>query len=156
MKGVIFNLLEQVVTDAHGEAAWNALLDDAGLDGVYAAVGSYPDADLLALVEAGSKRLGVEQVALVRWFGEAALPLLADRYPEFFESHTSLFTFLPTLNDVIHAEVRKLYPEADVPEFGFVATGGEAISMDYRSPRRLCALAEGFVVGAARHFGEEV
>ena len=33
MKGIVFNLLEQVVTDAHGVAAWEDLLDDAGVDG---------------------------------------------------------------------------------------------------------------------------
>lgn len=156
MKGVIFNLLEAVVTEAHGEATWDTLLADTGLDGAYTAVGSYPDADLLALVQAGSTRLGISETDLVRWFGRTAIPLLADRYPQFFEGHHSVTSFLPTLNDVIHAEVRKLYPDADVPEFEFLGGGDDHIRMGYRSPRRLCALAEGFVEGAADRFGEQV
>lgn len=155
MKGVIFNLLEQVVTDAHGVETWEALLDATGLEGTYTAVGSYPDAELLALVGAGSARLGVPENDLVRWFGETSLPLLANRYPQFFEGHTSLATFLPTLNDVIHAEVRKLYPDAVVPVLSFVETGRDRVVMTYDSPRRMCALAEGFIRGAARHFGEQ-
>lgn len=156
MKGVIFNLLESVVTDAHGEQAWEALLDDAGLEGTYTAVGSYPDADLFALVAAGARRFETSEPELVRWFGRSAIPLLAERYPAFFEAHHSVRTFLPTLNDVIHAEVRKLYPEAEVPTFEFVAGSGDSVRMAYRSPRRLCALAEGFIEGAGDHFGEVV
>lgn len=156
VKGVIFNLLEQVVSDAHGPKTWELLLRDTGLDGTYTSIGSYPDEDLLALVRAGSNRLGVAEGDLIRWFGEASLPLLAERYPEFFEDHTSLSTFLPTLNDVIHAEVRKLYPEAVVPVFGFVETTPDRVVMTYDSPRRMCPLAEGFIDGAAEYFDEKV
>ena len=35
MKGVIFNLLEDVVVTTHGSTAWENLLDAAGVDGVY-------------------------------------------------------------------------------------------------------------------------
>ena len=55
----------------------------------------------------------------MRWFGREALPLLADRYPDFFEQHPRHQPFLLTLNRIIHPEVRKLYPGADVPNFEF-------------------------------------
>ena len=35
MKGIVFNLLEEVVTEAYGADAWDSLLDAAGLDGAY-------------------------------------------------------------------------------------------------------------------------
>lgn len=154
MKGIIFNLLEQAVVDEHGPTVWEALLGDTGLDGAWTSVGSYPDDDLLALVSAGARRLDVDQQALIRWFGHTALPLLAQRYGAFFDGHSSLATFLPTLNDVIHAEVRKLYPDAVVPTFDFLEVSSESVVMAYTSPRHLCALAEGFIEGAADHFGE--
>jgi len=44
MKGIVFNLLEQVVVNTHGEAAWDGLLDKTGLTGAYTSLGSYPDA----------------------------------------------------------------------------------------------------------------
>ena len=31
MKGVIFNLVEEIVTDEHGADVWDELLDDAGV-----------------------------------------------------------------------------------------------------------------------------
>jgi hypothetical protein len=63
--------------------------------------------------------------------------------------------FLLTLNDIIHSEVRKLYPGAEVPEFDFDDRDPAYLLLGYRSARRLCALAEGFIIGAAHYYGEE-
>jgi hypothetical protein len=154
MKGVIFNLAEEVVTDAYGEDTWDALLEAADLEGAYTSLGNYPDDDLVKLVEAASSQLGVSGDDVVRTIGEGALPLLADRYPVFFDDHTSTRSFLMTLNDVIHSEVRKLYPGAMVPEFEFDDRDADRLSIWYRSERKLCSLAEGFILGAAAHYGE--
>lgn len=156
MKGVIFNLAEQVVTDAYGADTWDTLLDDAELDGAFTTLGNYPDAQLIAIVDAAAVRLGTSSADVVRIVGQGAIPLLAVRYPAFFTPHTSTRPFLLTLNDIIHPEVRKLYPGAEVPEFGFEEHGADVLNLEYRSHRKLCALAEGFVVGAAQHYGQTV
>lgn len=156
MKGVIFNLAEQVVTDTYGPDTWDQLLDEAGLDGAFTSLGNYPDEQLMALVDAAAARLGVEPAAVVRLIGEGALPLLAVRYPGFFSPHESTRPFLLTLNDIIHPEVRKLYLGADVPEFDFEQQGDAVLLLTYRSRRRLCALAEGFIAGAATHYRQAV
>lgn len=161
MKGIIFNLLEEVLTEEYGEEAWDETLDTAGLEGSYTSLGNYRDQEFLALLEALPKREGMDQRELLRWFGRASIPLLADRYPTFFKGHASTRSFLLTLNDIIHPEVRKLYPGADVPVFDFSPVSGQEVGEDalvigYRSPRHLCALAEGFIEGAGRHFGEQL
>jgi hypothetical protein len=60
------------------------------------------------------------------------------------------------VNNIIHPEVRKIYAGADVPIFDFQDAADGALLMGYHSARKLCALAEGFVEGAARHYGETV
>src|SRR5687767_11256813 len=147
MKGIIFNLAEEVISDRFGEDVWDELLDAAGLDGVYTALGNYSDEELTKLVAAGAAKLGSPPEDVLRLLGEGAFPLLATRYPVFVQPHTGTHDFLLTLNDVIHSEVRKLYPGVDVPEFGFDDTEPNALSLTYRSQRRLCALAEGFILG---------
>jgi hypothetical protein len=52
MKGIVFNLLEEVVRRAYGEDTWDTLLEAAGLDGVYTSLGNYPHEELLQLVTA--------------------------------------------------------------------------------------------------------
>jgi hypothetical protein len=156
MKGIVFNLLEEVVSREYGEDTWDKLLDAAKLDGVYTSLGSYEDGDLGALVRAASAVLELPPDAIVRWFGREALPLLANAYPQFFAPHTSTRSFVFTLNDIIHPEVRKLYPGADVPVFDYLPSSNGTLAMGYSSPRKLCAFAEGLIEGAAAHYGETV
>jgi len=156
MKGIVFNLLEQAVVQAHGEPTWEALLDAAGLDGVYTSLGSYPDEHLFLLFGAASEALDTPPNDVVRWFGRNAMSLFAGRYPHLFTGHAETRSFVLTLNDIIHPEVRKLYPGAVVPEFAFDASDPDALLMDYYSPRKLCAFAEGLLLGAADHYGETI
>jgi predicted hydrocarbon binding protein len=156
MKGIIFNLLEDVVIKSHGEETWEKLLSAASLDGAYTSLGSYPDEHIQALVGEAARALGLSPYEVLRWFGQQAIPLLVERYPPFFTAHDSARPFVLSVNSIIHPEVRKIYPGADVPTFEFRDAPGGALMMGYRSPRKLCALAQGFTEGAATHYGETV
>lgn len=156
MKGIIFNLLEQVVTESHSEDEWDALLDDADLGGAYTSLGNYDDEELVALLTAATDRWDQPLDDVLRWFGRTAMPILASDYPTFFEGHETLASFLATINDVVHAEVTKLYPDAVVPVFGFEEGSAGEVRLVYTSARHLCPLAEGFIAGAADRFGETV
>lgn len=156
MKGIIFNLLETLVTDARGEEEWDEILDASGLAGTYTALGTYPDADLSTLVSTVAERWKWPADDVLRWFGQSAMPQLAASYSTFFTGHDSVTTFLPTINDVIHAEVKKLYPEAETPTFDVSVGADDTVTLAYGSARQLCALAEGFVLGAADQFHESV
>ena len=89
MKGIVFNLLEQLVARDYGEDTWDALLDAGGLGGAYTSLGSYPDEDLTKLVSAASGALEMSVDDVVFWFGRGALPLFAGRNPQLFEPHAS-------------------------------------------------------------------
>ncbi len=156
VKGIVFNLLGDLVRREFGDDVWDDLIDAAGANGAYTSLGSYPDAEMMRLVAAASTALDRPAADILRWFGRGAMPMLAQKYPGFFHRTGSTRRFLLTLNDIIHPEVRKLYPGADVPTFYFRPSTGDAIVMEYRSARTLCALAEGFVFGAADYFDEDV
>jgi hypothetical protein len=156
MKGIIFNLLEEVVVSNYGEDTWDQLLTTTALDGAYTSLGSYPDEQIQELVGAASQMLGLTPFEVLRWFGRQAIPLLFHRYPGFFSSQPSTRPFVLSVNNIIHPEVRKVYPGADVPTFEFQDELDGGLLMGYLSPRRLCALAQGFIEGAATHYGETV
>lgn len=155
MKGIVFNLLEEVVCRQYGDDTWDRLLDAAGDDGVYTSLGSYPDDKIFALIAVAATTLGQPPEDVLRWFGRQSMPLLAERYPSFFIGLSGTRPFLLTLNEIIHPEVRKLYPGAYVPHFDFDSRSPDVLLMGYHSERKLCALAHGFIEGAADHFGEE-
>ena len=154
MKGIIFSLVEDAIVSDHGEATWDRLLTDTGLSGVYTALGNYPTDELVALVDAGSKTLDLPPDELLRTIGPHAVRGLVARYPQFVAPHDSVRPFLLTLNDVIHAEVRKLHPDARPPDFWFEDDDPDLLVVHYQSERRLCALAVGMIEGAADHFGQ--
>lgn len=154
MKGIIFNLLEEVVIGRHGEAAWDECLDATGLQGAYTSLGGYPDGELGMLVQQFAATLGLTQDDCLRWFGREAMPLLAARYPGFFSGHKTTLSFLVSVNSIIHPEVRKIHPGAQCPVFRFEDLADGGMLLGYQSPRRLCFLAQGFIEGAAAHFGE--
>ena len=155
MKGIVYNLLEECVSRDYGEDVWDDLLESAGIDGVYTSLGSYPDQDLFAIVAAASEALAQPVDVIIRWFGRNAVPLLASQYPDFFQPHRTTRSFVLTLNEIIHPEVRKVYPGADVPVFDFEGSS-DVLAMGYSSSRKLCAFAEGLLEGAADHYGEQI
>ncbi len=156
MKGIIFNLVEEVVTSDYGIDTWEDLLDQSRVRGAYSAVGSYPDKELGALVTAASELTGISESDLLRYIGRRATPLLKARYEEFFALHADTRSFLGSLNEVIHPEVRKLYDGAEPPHFEFFDAEDGTLVMEYHSHRALCALAEGLIMGAGDIFGQDL
>lgn len=157
MKGIVFNLLEDAVSETLGPDAWDDVLDASGVEGAYTALGNYPDEELMRIVGTVSRVAGAPADQVVRAFGRRALPALVARYPEFVEPHETTRAFLLTLDDIIHRDVRKLYPGSEPPRFSFGEQPGTgALVIHYDSTRRLCSFAEGMIEGAADHFGESV
>lgn len=155
MKGVIFNVFEEVIVEQFGATMWDDLLDATELDGAYTSLGSYPDNDIVALIGASAAKLSKSPQDMLRWFGRNAIPVLALRYPVFFEAPRTTRNFLLSVNSIIHPEVRKLYSGAGCPHFQFKERPGLLV-IGYDSPRRMCHLAEGFVAGVADHYGDNV
>ena len=155
MKGLVFNLLADVVRREHGEDTWDALLDTAGVSGAYTSLGNYPTTDIVKLVDAAAAALKVPPDDVLRWFGRSVLPDLARLFPHFFSPHTDLRAFLLTLNEVIHPEVRMLYPGAEAPDFDFDTSKDGVLLMGYHSSRHLCEFGMGLIEGAAVHYGQK-
>ena len=153
MKGVIFNVVEETVRAEHGEDAWDALLESAGLRGAYTSLGTYPDQDMAALLTAACEALDISREDLLRHLGRR-LGRLAARNPHLMAEFSDSRSLLLGLNSVIHPEVRKVYPGAEVPVFRVVSGEAAFVSLSYRSNRGLCYFAEGLALGVGDHFGE--
>ena len=157
MTGIIFNLLEEAVTRRFGPGAWAEMLAKVDVGG-FLPFDMYPDDEFFRLLGALPVGPEMDAEARLRWFGQAAVPLLAERYPLIFAPHRSAESFLLTLNAILHpggripADVEAGPLDLEVLEVE--PPGG--LVLGYRSVRRLCALAEGFVTGTAEYYGEAV
>ena len=156
MTGIIFELLEEAVTRRYGPDVWPRMLARAGARG-YQRFGRYRDEDLFTLLEALPMAADTPLADRLRWFGRSVIPLLAERYPQIFAPHSSAESFLLALNEILHPNGTPSDVEAGPLDLEVMASGpGGGLVLGYRSARRLCALAEGFVTGAADYYREHV
>lgn len=155
MKGILFEVVAQVVERSEGHAAWDAALAAASSHGAFTSLGTYDDAEFLAIVGAVAGQRGESVADTARWLGRGALPLLVERYPSFAVGHSTR-TFVLTLNHVIHPEVRKLFPGGAPPDFVATDRPDGGLALEYRSSRALCTLAEGLILGTGDHFADPV
>ncbi|MFT4115053.1 heme NO-binding domain-containing protein [Silvibacterium sp.] len=156
MKGIIFNLLEEAVTVEYGPQMWDDLLASTHSEGVYTALGSYPDEQLNAMIEAAAGRLGKPADETLRWIGRVGMPMLIERYPRYFERQPTARDLLLSVNTVIHPEVLKVYPGAIVPFFDMREGSDGSLLLGYHSTRRYCFFAHGLAEGVAAHYRETI
>jgi hypothetical protein len=155
MKGMVFTEFFNLVETAFGADMLDDIIDDANLpnDGAYTAVGTYDHMELVAMVVALSTRSGMPVPDLVKTFGTYLFGRFVVLYPKFFVDVGDSFVFLSGIEEIIHAEVLKLYPDASLPKFDVQIEGDELI-MTYHSNRHFSDLAEGLIIGSAQHFNE--
>jgi len=156
VKGVLFNVAEDVVNETLGAAAWDGALRHACVDGIYTSIGDYPHGELDAIVDAIAGSTGLAPADVLRHVGRHGYEPLVQRQPALVAGIDDLGALLHRLEEVIHPEVHKLYPDATPPEFSVADLGPGSWELVYRSDRGLCHLAEGLVQGAAASFATTV
>jgi len=93
---------------------------------------------------------------LLHTYGKHLFSRFVVLYPEFFESGANAFDLLERVEGMIHTEVRKLYPDAELPSFEYRRDGNRELEMHYRSNRPLADFAAGLIDGCVAHFGDAI
>ncbi len=156
MKGVVFtNFLEMVEQKWSPDFA-DQLIESTDLPsrGIYTAVGTYPHTEMVSLVVRLSEMSGITVPDLLRAYGEYLFGQFVRLYPVFFQGVSSAMDFVASIDAVIHVEVRKLYPDAELPKFVVEERTPNLLRIRYVSERHLADLAEGLLAGCIAHFGE--
>lgn len=155
MKGLVFNVAEEVITELYDADVWDTLLESAGLDGAYTSLGNYEDAEIEALVAAAASLLDFDIEDTWRVLGRHMLPRFVERVKDVAAEFDGGEQLLRSVNDIIHPNVKVLYPDAAPPIFKFSDTDA-GLLVRYQSDRGLAALAEGLIIGTGDLYGELV
>ncbi|MEO0326616.1 MAG: heme NO-binding domain-containing protein [Myxococcota bacterium] len=157
MHGVVMAELEAFANEAFGAEGFRTLLVDAGLGArVYAAHMTYPDEEVMALVEAASRRLGTGPREVLEFFGRFMAPHLLATYPSLVDPTWGTLDVLEHTEAAIHRVVRLRKPGATPPHLTVRRVGPGHAELTYASSRGLCTLARGIVQGLAAHFHEAI
>lgn len=155
MKGVVFNVLEEFIITHSDEQTYEEIFASCPLKSHqgYVGPGTYPDTDFSHIVGGACKRLGLEPDQAAELFGEFLFPRLVSKYPHFVSKHHDPLSFLKTVDEVIHVEVRKLMRGTSLPVIE--CTDGIApgsLIVTYQSNRQLCRLMHGLLNGVGVYF----
>ena len=156
MKGVVFTEFLEMVDGAYGFEMTEALVNECDLasGGAYTSIGTYDHGEMVQLVQKLSEKTNTSIPDLLKIFGRYLFGTFKKVYPTFIEAASSAFDFLESLENYIHVEVRKLYPDAELPSFETVRLDENALQMVYRSERRMSPFAEGLIESCLQHFNE--
>lgn len=154
MKGIVFTEFLGLVESKWGLDMVDELIDACDLPsgGSYTAVGTYDHKEIVDLSLELSRRTDTPLPSLLRVFGEHLFGALARGYPAFVDRSSDVLTFLENVENHIHVEVIKLYPDAELPRFKTLRVNEKRLEMLYQSGRHFEDLCLGLIEGAAAHF----
>jgi len=158
MKGIVFCEFVEMLEQEFSADMADEIISGAALEsgGAYTTVGTYDHHEMLALVTQLSEKTGTPVPDLVEAFGRYLFGRFVDLYPAFFEGVDGAFSFLDRIEEHVHVEVRKLYPDAELPTFKTSRTDDNTMVMVYQSTRPFADLAKGLIEGCIAHYGEPV
>lgn len=157
MHGVIFIELKKYVDAKVGGDAWRTLVEKSGVKNkMFAAMGTYDDAELIALVQTASTMTGTPAPELLRDFGTFIVPDLMKMYRAFMKPAWRTLDVLQYTESNIHTQVRTMTKGAMPPFLTCTRTSPTEVLIQYKSPRKLCFVGVGIIDGIANHFGEKI
>ena len=157
MKGIIFRSFLAFTRQEFGEVFVEDMfsLVPSGTEGAYSNVGTYPSSELLQMMGHVLEHYEGDAAELQSAFGEFTFARLASRYPDLVNQYEDAFQCVYDVDRTIHQNVRKLYPEAELPNMNArLQNNGQQLLLDYQSPRAFMHMAHGLLKGCLQHYGD--
>ncbi len=157
MKGIVFTEFLELVENKFGLDVVNKIIEGCELDtdGIYTSVGTYSHKDMFKMVAKLSELQNIPVSDLLEIYGEHFFDVLSNGYPQFMDQPNA-FVFLESIDNYIHPEVLKFYPEAELPSFEAKNNGENEMTLLYKSSRKLSDFAVGLIKGATAYYNEKV
>lgn len=157
MHGLILTELKRFTDARLGPAAWEGLLQEAGLEKrLYVPNGKYPDAEVFAIVEGVAKRGGHDKQDVLAEFGQFISQTLMSAFKPFIKPEWKTLEMIEHTEANIHRAARIHDPSSTPPRLQVRRVNPAQVVIIYDSKRKLCSLAKGIALGVAEHYGEKV
>ncbi len=157
MKGIVFTEFLDLVEDKFGLEMVDTILANSELpsNGVYTAVGTYSFAEMVSLLTNLNKETGIAVDDLLLVYGEHFFSVVKRSYPEFLLQFTDPLEMLASIENHIHVEVIKIYPDAELPTFEILKHTDNELVMVYTSSRAMHSFGKGLMNKTFEHFNQK-
>ena len=156
MKGFVFTEFLEMVEDKFGYEVADKIVTEEKLDskGIYTSIGTYDHKEMVVLVSNLSQSSGIPIPNLLKLYGKYLFGIFRRDYQVFFQDIKNSFDFLERVDSYIHMEVKKLYPQAELPKFD-ISRGENGLTMIYNSSRKMSDFAMGLIEACMEHYGDD-
>lgn len=154
MKGIILSEFIEFLEASKGPALAQKIINDSQVKsgGAYSRVGKYDYQELLQLLTQTVAETNNEAIDILGEFSEHLFKVFKRDYGVFFDGVGSAAEMLTQIDAHIHVEVKKLYPDAELPKFTYVKEA-KTLRLHYTSPRPLALVALTLVNACLNYFG---
>ena len=154
MKGIVFTEFLDLVEDKFGLETVDEIIEKSELktDGVYTSIGTYAFSDMLQLLQNLSEKTKITIDELLLIYGEHFFSVLEKSYPDLLATYKDPIEMISSIENHIHVEVRKIYPDAELPTFEVIEKKENSLVMIYRSSRAMHHFGLGLMNKTFEHF----
>lgn len=156
MKGIIFTEFLELVEKKFGLAMVDKIINQSELDtgGAYTSVGTYEFGEMLQLISHLSNNTDIAVDDLLLVYAEHLFAALIKSHPNLVEHYKDPVDVLASIENHIHVEVQKIYPEAQLPTFELEERTDTKMVMVYKSDKALYMLGKGLMLETFKLFNE--
>lgn len=154
MKGIVFTEFLELVEDKFGLDMVDKIIDASNLDsdGVYTSIGTYQFSEMLQLLQNLSKNTKISIDDLLLVYAEHFFGVIEISYPGLLATYKDPIEMLSSIENHIHVEVRKIYPDAELPTFIVEEKTENSLIMVYKSSRAMHHFGLGLMNKTFEHF----
>ena len=156
MKGIVFTEFLELVEDKFGLEMVDNIIANSNLEsnGVYTAVGTYSFSEMLQLLQnlSNNTEISIDNLLLV--YAEHFFGVIEDSYPGLLATYKDAIEMLSSIENHIHVEVKKIYPDAELPKFEVVEKTDKSLTMIYKSSRAMHHFGLGLMNKTFEHFNQ--
>jgi hypothetical protein len=157
MKGIVFTEFLEMVEEKYGIEMVDNIIGNAQLEshGAYTSIGTYTFSEMLQLLQNLSLKTNLSIDTLLLSYGEHFFDLLKKNYSSFFELYTDPLDMLSSIENHIHIEVIKIYPDAELPTFEVIERKEDFLILLYKSNTAMHHFGLGLMHKTFEHFNSK-
>ena len=154
MKGVIFTEFLELVEKKFGLAMVDKIIGQSNLasEGIYTSVGTYEFGEMLQLITHLSTNTDISVDDLLLVYSEHLFAALIKSHPNLVSHYKDPMDLLASIENHIHVEVQKIYPDAQLPTFDLEERTDSKMVMIYKSDKALYMLGKGLMLETFKLF----
>jgi hypothetical protein len=154
MKGIVFTEFLELVEDKFGLEMVDKIISEAQLEsnGIYTTIGTYSFSEMLQLLQNLSKNTTISVDSLLLIYGEHFFSVIEKSYPGLLASFKDPIEMLASIENHLHIEVKKIYPDAELPTFIVEEKHKNSLIMIYKSSRAMHHFGLGLMNKTFSHF----